>query len=116
MSQFLDERYSKLAAYVPGEQPQDKKYIKLNTNESPFPPSDSVLDAVNKSQTELLRLYPDPDGRVLTKKLADYYGVKPSQVFLANGSDDILNFAFFAFGKENGALYPDITYGFYSVF
>ena len=117
MSQFLDERYNKLAAYVPGEQPQDKKYIKLNTNESPFPPSEAVLKAVNESQTELLRLYPDPDGRVLTNKLADYYGVKPSQVFLANGSDDILNFAFMAYGANGRKSYfADITYGFYSVF
>ncbi len=117
MSKFLDERYSGLAAYVPGEQPQDKKYIKLNTNESPFPPSEEVLKAVNESQTELLRLYPDPDGRALTKKLADYYGVKPSQVFLANGSDDILNFAFMAYGANGRKSYfADITYGFYSVF
>ena len=117
MSQFLDDRYSSLAAYVPGEQPQDKKYIKLNTNESPYPPSEAVLEAVNSSQTELLRLYPDPDGRVLTKKLADYYGVKSSQVFLANGSDDILNFAFMAYGANGRKSYfADITYGFYSVF
>ena len=117
MSQFLDERYSTLAAYVPGEQPQDKKYIKLNTNESPYPPSEAVLRAVNSSQTELLRLYPDPDGRVLTKKLADYYGVSPTQVFLANGSDDILNFAFMAYGANGRKSYfADITYGFYSVF
>ncbi len=117
MSKFLDERYSTLAAYVPGEQPQDKKYIKLNTNESPYPPSEAVLRAVNSSQTELLRLYPDPDGRVLTKKLADYYGVNTSQVFLANGSDDILNFAFMAYGANGRKSYfADITYGFYSVF
>ncbi len=117
MSQFLDERYNTLAAYVPGEQPQDKKYIKLNTNESPYPPSEAVIDAVNSSQTELLRLYPDPDGKILTKKLADYYGVKSSQVFLANGSDDILNFAFMAYGANGRKSYfADITYGFYSVF
>ena len=117
MSQFLDKRYSTLAAYVPGEQPQDKKYIKLNTNESPYPPSEAVLQAVNSSQTELLRLYPDPDGRVLTKKLASYYGVSPTQVFLANGSDDILNFAFMAYGANGRKSYfADITYGFYSVF
>ena len=117
MSQFLDERYSALAAYVPGEQPQDKKYIKLNTNESPFPPSQAVLEAVNEGQVELLRLYPDPDGRVLTKKLADYYGVGENQVFLANGSDDILNFAFMAYGANGRKSYfADITYGFYSVF
>jgi len=117
MSQFLDERYSTLAAYVPGEQPQDKKYIKLNTNESPYPPSAAVIEAINGSQTELLRLYPDPDGKVITKKLADYYGVSTTQVFLANGSDDILNFAFMAYGANGRKSYfADITYGFYSVF
>lgn len=117
MSKFLDERYSGLAAYVPGEQPQDKQYIKLNTNESPYPPSPQVLDAVNKAETELLRLYPDPDGRVLTKKLADYYGVKTENIMLANGSDDILNFAFMAYGANGKKSYfADITYGFYSVF
>ena len=117
MSKFLDERYSSLAAYVPGEQPQDKQYIKLNTNESPYPPSPQVLDAVNKAETELLRLYPDPDGRVLTKKLADYYGVKNENIMLANGSDDILNFAFMAYGANGRKSYfADITYGFYSVF
>ena len=117
MSKFLDERYSGLAAYVPGEQPQDKQYIKLNTNESPYPPSPQVLSAVNNAETELLRLYPDPDGRVLTKKLADYYGVKTENIMLANGSDDILNFAFMAYGANGRKSYfADITYGFYSVF
>ncbi len=117
MSKFLDNRYSTLAAYVPGEQPQDKKYIKLNTNESPYPPSDAVLNAVNSSEAELFRLYPDPDGTRLTKCLAGYYGVKPNQVFLANGSDDILNFAFMAYGANGRKSYfADITYGFYSVF
>ncbi len=117
MSKFLDNRYSTLAAYVPGEQPQDKKYIKLNTNESPYPPSDEVLKALNSGEAELLRLYPDPDGTRLTKSLADYYGVRPNQVFLANGSDDILNFAFMAYGANGRKSYfADITYGFYSVF
>ena len=69
MSKFLDERYNSLAAYVPGEQPQDKKYIKLNTNESPYPPSPETLEMANKGEAELLRLYPDPDGKILTKKL-----------------------------------------------
>ena len=117
MSKFLDSRYSGLAAYVPGEQPQDKKYIKLNTNESPYPPSKETLDAVNKSQVELLRLYPDPDGRVLTKKLAELYGVESENIFLANGSDDILNFAFMAYcANGRKSYFADITYGFYSVF
>lgn len=117
MSKFLDERYSSLEAYVPGEQPQDKKYIKLNTNESPYPPSPKAVEAVNSDEAELLRLYPDPDGRVLTKKLADYYGVKRENVFLANGSDDILNFAFMAYcANGRKSYFADITYGFYSVF
>ncbi len=117
MSRFFDEKYSGLAAYVPGEQPQDKKYIKLNTNESPYPPSPETIAAVNVSETELLRLYPDPDGRILTKKLADLYGVKSENVFLANGSDDILNFAFMAYcANGRKSYFADITYGFYSVF
>ncbi len=117
MSKYLDERYSSLAAYVPGEQPQDKKYIKLNTNESPYPPSKETLDAVNVGETELLRLYPDPDGRILTKKIADLYGVESKNVFLANGSDDILNFAFMAYcANGRKSYFADITYGFYSVF
>ena len=117
MSRFLDERYDTLAAYVPGEQPQDKKYIKLNTNESPYPPSPEVVGAVNASQTELLRLYPDPDGRELTRKLAEYYGVNPENVFLANGSDDILNFAFMCYcANGRKSYFCDITYGFYKVF
>lgn len=117
MSRFLDERYNSLAAYVPGEQPQDKKYIKLNTNESPYPPSPEAVAAVNKSEAELLRLYPDPDGRALTAKLASLYGVESKNVFLANGSDDILNFAFMAYcANGRKSYFADITYGFYSVF
>ena len=117
MSKFLDERYSSLAAYVPGEQPQDKKYIKLNTNESPYPPSPETLAAVNVGETENLRLYPDPDGRILTKKIADLYGVESENVFLANGSDDILNFAFMAYcANGRKSYFADITYGFYGVF
>jgi histidinol-phosphate aminotransferase len=117
MSEFLSKKYSDLVAYTPGEQPQDKKYIKLNTTESPYPPSEETLAAVNKSQVELLRLYPDPDGRVLTKKLAELYGVEGENIFLANGSDDILNFAFMAYcANGRKSYFADITYGFYKVF
>ena len=116
MSRFLSQEYMSLEEYVPGEQPQDKKYIKLNTNESPYPPSPAVLDAVNREAAEKLCLYSDPESRVLKEKLAALYGVKPENVFVSNGSDDILNFAFMAFGKKNGVTYPDITYGFYKVF
>lgn len=107
-----------LERYVLGEQPQDMKYIKLNTNESPYPPSPLVLAAVNAEETANLRLYSDPESRNLKQALADRYGVKSENVFLSNGSDDILNFAFLAFagGGKRSVWYPDISYGFYSVF
>ncbi len=115
MSEFLKESLKKIEAYTPGEQPQDKKYIKLNTNESPYPPPQNVIDAIGKSEIEDLRLYSDPTCKKLQKALADLYGVNEKNVFLSNGSDEILNFAFMAYG-ENGVVFPDITYGFYSVF
>ena len=116
MSRFLKDRYQALDAYVPGEQPRDMDYIKLNTNESPYPPAPSVVKALGEQDVELLRLYSDPTCRVLKQKLAELYGVKPENIFLTNGSDDILNFAFMAFAGEAGAVFPDITYGFYPVF
>ncbi|MBQ1231859.1 MAG: histidinol-phosphate transaminase [Clostridia bacterium] len=115
MSRFLNGRLASLEAYTPGEQPQDKAYIKLNTNESPFPPSKSVLSAVNRAAAKRLRLYCDPECKVLTNSLAKLYGVESKNIFLSNGSDDILNFAFMAYG-DMGAIFPDITYGFYKVF
>ncbi len=115
MSRFLNERLSALEAYVPGEQPGDKKYIKLNTNESPYPPPQSVINAVGEKELAELRLYSDPECRVLRTALAEAYGVRRENVFLSNGSDEILNFAFMAYGGR-GAVFPDITYGFYSVF
>lgn len=117
MSRYLNERYRTLEAYTPGEQPQDMVYIKLNTNESPYPPAPSVLDAVNRAEVEKLRLYSDPTCTVLRDKIAALYGVARENVYLANGSDDILNFAFMAFcDREHGAIFPDISYGFYSVY
>lgn len=115
MSRYLKQRYQALEAYVPGEQPRDMEYVKLNTNESPFPPAPEVVSAMNGREVELLRLYSDPTGKVLKEKLARLYAVKPENIFISNGSDDILNFAFMAFG-EGGAVFPDITYGFYPVF
>lgn len=115
MSKFLRKELAKMEAYVPGEQPRDKAYIKLNTNESPFPPSPRVIAAVNAQAVESLRLYCDPTCKALATALAEQYGVGTEQVFLTNGSDDILNFAFLAYGAE-GATFADITYGFYSVF
>ena len=115
MSEYLSKKLNKLEEYVPGEQPQDKKYIKLNTNESPYPPSQAVIDAVNSNEVKDLRLYCDPDCKKLKSALAKLYDVKDENIFLSNGSDDILNFAFLAYG-EGGAAFADITYGFYSVF
>lgn len=116
MSRFRDSKFSSLKEYVPGEQPQDKKYIKLNTNESPFPPSPSVIKAVNSEEVSKLNLYSDPECKVLKETLANHYGMKTENVFLSNGSDEILNFAFMLYGNVNGAVFPDISYGFYKVF
>ena len=113
MSRFLSDRLQSLQAYVPGEQPRIKDLIKLNTNESPFPPAPGVLDAVKKS-AESLQLYNDLKAERLTRLLADTYGVRESQTAVSNGSDEMLAFAFQAFGGK-GLAFPDITYGFYSV-
>lgn len=117
MSRFLSQRFAALEAYTPGEQPQDMQYVKLNTNESPFPPSPEVIAAVNAAQVEKLNLYPDPTGRRLKKKLAALYGLAPENVFISNGSDDILNFSFMAFCDESRPVaFPAISYGFYPVY
>ena len=116
MSRFLNSRYAALEAYTPGEQPRDMAYIKLNTNESPYPPAPEVVAAMNPEQVENLRLYSDPTGLVLKQKLAGLYGLKTENVFISNGSDDILNFAFMAFADSRGAAFADITYGFYPVY
>lgn len=115
MSRFLHPKYAALEAYTPGEQPRDRRYVKLNTNESPYPPAPEVVKALESADVEELRLYSDPEGRVLKEKLAWYYGCKAENVFLSNGSDDILNFAFMAFGAK-GAVFPKPTYSFYPVF
>lgn len=115
MSRFLNAKYAGLTAYTPGEQPRDRQYIKLNTNESPYPPSPAVLATLDRQDVADLRLYSDPEGTALRAALAQRYGVTPGQVFLSNGSDDILNFAFMAFGAD-GAVFPSLTYSFYPVF
>lgn len=115
MSRFMKAELEKMEAYVPGEQPQDKKYIKLNTNESPYPPSQKVIDAINAKQVENLRLYSDPTAKKLSQAVANLYKVECDNVFLSNGSDEILNFAFMSWGT-NGVAFCDITYGFYEVF
>ena len=117
MSRFLSQRFAALEAYTPGEQPQDMQYVKLNTNESPFPPSPEVIAAVNAAQVAKLNLYPDPTCRVLKEKLAALYGLAPENVFISNGSDDILNFSFMAFCDESRPVaFPAISYGFYPVY
>lgn len=115
MSRFLNKQYASLQAYTPGEQPRNMQYIKLNTNESPYPPAPSVVAAMSGEQVELLRLYSDPTARELKEKLANLYEVKPENVFVSNGSDEVLNFAFMAFGGS-GVVFPEISYGFYEVY
>jgi len=117
MSKFLSNRHSGLNAYVPGEQPADLEYIKLNTNESPYPPPPGVVAAVTKAEIEKLRLYPNPDGTKLIKKIAEAYDVLPENIIIGNGSDELLAFAFLAFCDDtNTVIFPDITYGFYPVY
>ena len=116
MSKFFSEKYAALTPYTPGEQPQDMKYIKLNTNESPFPPSERAIEGAIR-EAGRLQLYSDPECTPLVEKLSSLYGVGKDEVIFTNGSDDILNFAFMAFCDEKtGAAFPDITYGFYPVF
>lgn len=118
MSRFINQKFEGLEAYTPGEQPTDMKYIKLNTNESPFPPSKSVIEAISEEEIKKLNLYPDPTGNALKDALAGLYGVKRENVFLSNGSDDILNFFFMAFcdDGEHPVKFPSISYGFYKVY
>ena len=116
MSRFSNGKYSTLVPYTPGEQPQNRKYIKLNTNESPFPASGKAFDAA-REELHRLQLYPDPDCTELCKTAAKELGVSENEIIFNNGSDETLNFAFMAFcDSEHGAVFPDITYGFYSVF
>lgn len=118
MSRFLSSKYRELEAYTPGEQPTDMKYIKLNTNESPYPPSDGVLRAVSSQEVSRLNLYSDPTCKALKAAVAGLYGKRSENIFLSNGSDDILNFSFMAFceGSKRRVKFPEISYGFYSVY
>lgn len=103
--------------YVPGEQPKDKRYVKLNTNENPYPPSPRVMEAIKNADLTALRLYPDPDCSGLRQALAEFHGLFPEQVFVGNGSDEVLAFCHMAFMDENTqAVFPDITYSFYPVY
>jgi len=116
MSSFFIEKFKTLTPYTPGEQPKDMKYVKLNTNESPFPPSEKVGEAVLRESKKLM-LYSDPESTEIRKKLSEVYGVSPKNIIVTNGSDEVLNFSFMAFADEKAPLiFPDITYGFYPVF
>ncbi len=116
MKSYMVSRYASLDAYTPGEQPQDMEYIKLNTNESPFPPSPKVTAAISGEEIEKLKLYSDPEGKELRDAVAKYFGFKRENVLLGNGSDEILAFAFFAFCAGEECIFPDISYGFYPVY
>lgn len=117
MSKFWSELVKGLKPYVPGEQPRDKKYIKLNTNENPYGPSPKVLSAIKAAADDTLRLYPDPTCDMLLNAAADYYGVDKSMIFTGNGSDEVLAFAFMAFFNPGEPIYlNDITYSFYPVY
>ena len=116
MSRFFSERFNALTPYVPGEQPKDTRYVKLNTNESPFPPSQKAREYADLAK-EKVQLYSDPECTALKKTFCDLYNVAPGEVIFTNGSDETLSFAFMAFCDEKtGAAFPDITYGFYPVF
>lgn len=116
MSRFFSGKYAALTPYVPGEQPRERKYVKLNTNESPYPPSPLLAERVAESCASL-NLYSDPECTALREKLAARLGVRPANVLPTNGSDEALNFAFMAFGdKDHPFAFADITYGFYTVF
>ena len=117
MKELWSRRARALTPYTPGEQPRDRQFIKLNTNENPYPPSPKALEAIRAAAGEGLRLYPDPEATSLRETLAASYGLKPEQVFVGNGSDEVLAFCFQAFfDPERPILFPDVTYGFYPVF
>ncbi|MDA0063473.1 histidinol-phosphate transaminase [Brachyspira hyodysenteriae] len=117
MSKFLSDKAKSIEPYTPGEQPKDKNYIKLNTNESPYPPSPYVKKVLIESNFDDLRLYPDPNVSDLKKEIAELYNVNTNNIFIGNGSDEILAFSFMAFfNKGDKVYYPNITYSFYSVY
>jgi histidinol-phosphate aminotransferase len=116
MNRFWSQTARELSPYVPGEQPRIANLVKLNTNESPFGPSPLALDAMRAATADTLRLYPDPEATELREALAAHHGVRPEQVFVGNGSDEVIAHAFAALLKQpKPLLYPDVTYSFYPV-
>ena len=117
MSKYWSDIVRAIKPYTPGEQPQDRTYIKLNTNENPYPPSPAVLAAIAAATDGRLRLYPDPTCAVLRTAIARRFGREPEEVFVGNGSDELLAFVFPAFFQGDRAiLFPDVTYSFFSVY
>ncbi|MBT0962660.1 histidinol-phosphate transaminase [Denitromonas iodatirespirans] len=117
MSRFWSDTARRLTPYVPGEQPRMDKLVKLNTNESPYGPSPRAIEAIARAASEDLRRYPDPNSEALKAALARYHSVTPAQIFVGNGSDEVLAHAFMALLKHDAPLrYPDITYSFYPVY
>lgn len=120
MSQFWSDIVAQLTPYTPGEQPQIENLVKLNTNENPYGPSPSVIEAIGAANSESLRKYPDPNASSLKAAIADYYrefGIKPDNVFVGNSSDEVLGHAFKGLLKhDKPLLFPDITYSFYPVY
>lgn len=125
MKNFLSQLALGLEPYIPGEQPKDKKYVKLNTNENPYPPSERVMEAISGVSAHQLRLYPDPESTDLRVVIADYFNSKmdcevatltATNVFMGNGSDEVLAFVFPAFFTGKYIVFPNITYSFYPVY
>ncbi|SEI04632.1 histidinol-phosphate transaminase [Pseudomonas fuscovaginae UPB0736] len=117
MSKFWSKFVKDLVPYVPGEQPKLTKLVKLNTNENPYGPSPKALAAMQAEVNDNLRLYPDPNGDRLKQAVAEYYGVQSNQVFLGNGSDEVLAHIFHGlFQQDRPLLFPDISYSFYPVY
>ena len=117
MSKFWSKIVHQLTPYVPGEQPKINNLVKLNTNENPYGPSPKVLEALQKEAADTLRLYPDPNSDALKKAIAEYHGLSVNQVFVGNGSDEVLAHTFNALLKHDlPILFPDVTYSFYPVY
>ena len=117
MSKYWSESTKSVEPYIPGEQPKDRKYIKLNTNENPYPPSPKVIEAIKQAADGNLQLYPDPNCDELRNTMAKYYDLSPDQIFVGNGSDEVLAFSFRAFfDREKPILFSNITYSFYEVY
>jgi histidinol-phosphate aminotransferase len=112
----FEDQIRKVTPYTPGEQPKTQNVVKLNTNENPYPPAPGVTEALKNTEADTLRLYPDPTASKLVGAIADYYGVKPSRVFVGVGSDDVIAMSFLTFfNSEKPILFPDISYSFYEV-